>query len=91
MGATIARTFDSGLSVSLSPGIQVRRYVSDDPLFGTRQIDRHYRLGVRVLHRSLQYADFAPWIGFSLESNRSNIPIREYDHHSVTAGVSRTF
>ena len=91
LGATIARTFDGGLSVSLSPGIQVRRYASEDPLFGTRQIDRNYRLGVRVLHRSLRYAGFAPWIGFSLESNRSNIPIREYDNHGVTAGVSRTF
>ena len=91
LGATIARTFDGGLSVSVSPGIQVRRYASEDPLFGTRQVDRNYQLGVRVLHRSLRYAGFAPWIGFSLESNRSNIPIREYDNHGVTAGISRTF
>ena len=91
LGATIARTFDGGLSVSLSPGIQVRRYASEDPLFGTRQIDRNYQLGVRVLHRSLRYAGFAPWIGLSFESNRSNIPIREYDNHGVAAGISRTF
>ena len=91
LGATIARTFDGGLSVSLSPGIQVRRYGSEDPLFGTRQIDRNYQLGVRVRHRSLRYAGFAPWIGYSLETNRSNIPIREFDNHGVTAGVSRTF
>ena len=91
LGATIARTFDGGLSVSLSPGIQVRRYASEDPLFGTRQVDRNYRLGVRVLHRSLRYAGFTPWIGLSLESNRSNIPIREYDNHGVTAGIARTF
>ena len=91
LGATIARTFDGGLSVSLSSGIEVRRYAAADPLFGSRQIDRNYRLGVRVLHRSLGYAGFAPWIGFSLESNRSSIPIREYDNHGVTAGLSRTF
>ena len=91
VGATIARAFDGGLSVSLSPGIQIRRYASEDPLFGTRQIDRNYRLGVSILHRSLRYAGFAPWLGLSFESNRSNIPIREYDNHGVTAGVSRTF
>ena len=41
LGATIARTFDGGLSVSLSPGIHVRRYAAEDPLFGSRQLDRN--------------------------------------------------
>lgn len=91
LGATIARTFDGGLSVSLSPGIQVRRHASTDPLFGTRQLDRNYQLGVKVLHRSLRYGGFAPWIGYTFESNRSNIPIREYSNHGVIAGVSRAF
>ena len=91
LGATIARTFDGGLSVSLSPGIHVRRYAAEDPLFGSRQLDRNYRLGVRLLHQSLRFAGFAPWLGYSFESNRSNIPIREDSNHSVTAGVSRTF
>ena len=91
LGATIARTFDGGLSASLSSGIFVRRYAAEDPLFGSRQLDRTYQLGVRVLHRSLRYRGFAPWIGYSFESNRSSIPIREYSNHGVTAGVSRTF
>ena len=91
LGATIARTFGGGLSVSLSPGIQVRRHASTDPLFGTRQLDRNYQLGVRVLHRSLRYGGFAPWIGYTFESNRSNIPIREYSNHGVIAGASRAF
>ena len=91
LGATIARTFDGGLSVSLSPSIQVRQHASADPLFGTRQLDRNYRLGVRVLHRSLRYGGFAPWIGYSFESNRSSIPIREYRNHGVIAGASRVF
>ena len=91
LGATIARAFDGGLSVSISPGIHVRRYAAGDPLFGTRQLDRNYQLGVRVLHRSLRYRGFAPWIGYSVESNRSNIPVRDYRSHGVIAGVSRTF
>lgn len=91
LGATIARTFDGGLSVSLSPGIQVRRHASTDPLFGARQLDRNYQLGVKVLHRSLRYGGFAPWIGYTFESNRSNIPIREYSNHGVIAGASRAF
>ena len=91
LGATITRTFDGGLSVSLSPGILVRRYAAEDQLFGSRQLDRNYRLSVRVLYRSLRYAGFAPWIGYSFESNHSNIPIHDYRNHGVTAGVSRTF
>ncbi len=91
LGATISRTFDGGLSVSLSPGIHVRRYAAADPLFGSRQLDRNFRLGVTVLHRSLQYGGFAPWIGYSVESNHSNIPIHDNRNHGVIAGVSRTF
>ena len=91
LGATVTRTFDGGLSVSLSPGILVRRYAAVDPLFGSRQLDRTYQLAVRVLHRSLRYAGFAPWIGYSFESNHSSIPIHDYRNHGVIAGVSRTF
>ena len=91
LGTTYSRSFDSGLSVSLTPSIHVHRYAADDPLFGTRQIDRNFRLGVRVLHRSLRYGGFAPYVGYSLEWNRSNISIREYRNHGMIAGVSRAF
>jgi len=91
LGATISRSFDGGLSVSLSPSAQIRRYAGRDPLFGSRQVDRNFRLGVRVLHRTLRYGGFAPWIGYSLEWNRSSIPIHEYRNHGVNAGVSHTF
>ena len=91
LGTTFSRSFDGGLSVSLTPGVHVRRYAADDPLFGTRQVDRNFRLGVRMLHRSLRYGGFAPYIGYSLEWNRSNISIRDYRNHGVIAGVSRAF
>ena len=91
LGGTILRSFEGGLSISLSPSAHVRRYAAKDPIFGTRQVDRNFRLGIRVLHRSLRYAGFAPYIGYSLEWNRSSIPIHEYRNHGVNAGVSRTF
>lgn len=91
LGTTFSRSFDGGLSVSLTPSVHVRRYAADDPLFGTRQIDRNFRLGVRMLHRSVRYGGFAPYIGYSLEWNRSNISIREYRNHGMIAGVSRAF
>ena len=91
LGATITRSFDGGLSVSLSPRVHVRRHVARDPLFGSRQLDRSYQLGVRVRYRSLRFAGFAPWIGYSVESNHSNIPIHDYRNHGVIAGLSRTF
>ena len=91
LGMTFSRSFDGGLSVSLTPSAHIRRYAADDPLFGTRQIDRNFRLGVRVLHRSFRYAGFAPYFGYSLEWNRSSISIHDYRNHGVIAGVSRAF
>ena len=91
LGMTFSRSFDGGLSVSLTPSVHVRRYAADDPLFGTRQVDRNFRLGVRMLHRSLRYGGFAPYIGYSLEWNRSSISIHDYRNHGVIAGVSRAF
>ena len=91
LGATISRTFDGGLSISLSPSAHVRRYAANDPLFGSRQVDRNIRLSVRVLHRSLRYGGFAPYIGYSVELNRSNIPVHDYRNLGVVAGVSHTF
>ena len=91
LGTTFSRSFDGGLSVSLTPSVHVRRYAADDPLFGTRQVDRNFRFGVRMLHRSFRYGGFAPYIGYSLEWNRSNISIHDYRNHGVIAGVSRAF
>ena len=90
VGTTISRTFDGGLSVSLTPSVHVRRYAARDPLFGTRQTDRNFQVGIRMLHRSLRYGGFTPYIGYSVESNQSSIPIREYRNHGVIAGVTRT-
>ena len=91
LGVTMSRAFQGGLSISLSSGIQVRRHADSDPLFGKRRIDRFMRLGVRVVHRSLRYRGFSPYMGFSIERNLSNIPIHETRGHGVLAGVSRTF
>ena len=91
LGATVTRTFDGGLSASLSPGILVRRYAAEDPLIGSRRLDRTWQLAVRLLHRSLRFRGFVPSIGYSVESNHSSIPIHDYRNHGVIARVSRTF
>ena len=91
LGVTVSRAFVGGLSVTLTPAGHLRRHGARDPLFGTRRIDRNIRLDVRVLHRSLRHAGFAPYLGYAFERNRSNIPIHEYRHHGVIAGVSRAF
>ena len=91
LGVTVARAFAGGLSVSLSANAHRRRYSAPDPLFGRRRTDRNVRLGIRVLHRSLRYAGFAPYIGYSIERNRSNIPVQEYRRRGVLVGVSRRF
>ena len=91
LGTTVSRAFDGGLSVTLSPSAHSRRHVSEDPLFARKRVDRFVRLSIQVLHRSLQYRGFAPYIGYSLERNRSNIPIHEFRSHGVFAGVSGRF
>ena len=88
---TFSRAFDGGLSVSLTPSAHVRRFADRDPLFGERQVDRNVRLSVQVLHRSLRYRGFAPYVGVSLERNRSNVPIHEFRSNGLFAGVSRRF
>ncbi len=89
--ATFSRAFGGGLSVSLTPSAHVRRHADRDPLFGERQVDRYVRLSAQVLHRSLRYRGFVPYVGVSLERNRSNVPIHEFRSHGVFAGVSRRF
>ena len=91
LGVTVARAFAGGLSVSLSSSVHTRRYSAPDPLFGKRRRDRNVRLGIRLLHRSLRYSGFAPYIGYSIERNRSNISVQEYRRHGVLVGVSRRF
>ena len=88
---TASRAFEGGLSVSVTPSVHFRRFAGKNPLFGRNQEDRIARLGFRVLHRALRYGGFAPYIGYSTERNRSNIPINEYSSHGLFAGVSRRF
>lgn len=91
LGTTITRMFSGGLSASVAANAHVRRFGAEDPLFGSRQLDRNLRLGISVLHRSLRFGGFAPYVGYSIEVNRSSIPIGDYRNHGVIAGVSRTF
>ena len=91
LGVTVARAFAGGLSVSLSSSAYTRQYSAPDPLFGRRRTDRNVRLGIRALHRSFRYSGFAPYIGYSIEQNRSNIPVQEYRRQGMLIGVSRRF
>ena len=90
LGGTVSREFSGGLSLSLVSSMQVRRHSAPDPLFGTRRVDRTLRIGFRAFHRSFQYRGFAPYVGFSLERNRSSIPIHEHRSQGLLAGLSRT-
>ena len=88
---TVSRAFENGLSLSLTPAAHVRRHVANDPLFGRTRVDKSYSVSARVLHRSLRYRGFVPYICYSLERNRSSIPIHESRNQGVIAGVSRVF
>ena len=91
LGLSATRAFEGGLSITVDASASVLRHVTPDPLFGTRRVDRNERVGVRGLHRSLRYRGFAPYVGWSLERNRSNIPIHEFRIRGVLAGITRRF
>ena len=91
LGLSATRAFEGGLSITVDASANVLRHDAPDPLFGTRRVDRNARVGARVLHRSLRHRGFAPYIGYSFERNRSNIPIHEFRIQGVLLGVSRRF
>ena len=91
LGLTLTHAFEGGLSISPGIGAWRRRYGGRDPIFGMTRADSTIRLSVTMLHRSLQYEGFAPYIGYSFETNRSNIPIHAYRNHAIRLGISRTF
>ena len=91
LGLAVSRAFKGGLSLTPSAAFHVRRHSGPDPLFQKIRTDRQYRLGMRALHRALQFEGFAPYVGLSLEWNDSNIPIHTYRNHGITLGVSHAF
>ena len=91
LGVTVSRAFENGLALSLAPSAHVRRHAARDPLFGNTRTDTNLRISATVSHRALRYRGVAPYVGYSFERNRSNIPIHEYRKRGVVAGLSRAF
>ena len=89
--AAISRAFQGGLTASLIPAMETRRHGARDPLFGKRRKDGKLRLAARFRHRALRYRGFEPYIGYTFERNRSNIPIYSYDNHAAAIGVTGGF
>ena len=91
VGVTVSHAFRGGLSVSPSVSAQFRRHAGPDPLFQRTRSDWRFRIAVNILHRALQYQGFAPYAGYSVEWNRSNISLHTYRNHGALLGISRTF
>ena len=88
---SFTHAFRGGLTVTPGLAVHWRRHDGRDPLFGKVRDDMTIRPSLRLLHRSLQYEGFAPWIGYSHERNRSNIAIHSWRNHAVLIGISRRF
>ena len=91
LGITLSHAFRGGLSISPSVSVRVRRHADPDPLFLKTRTDRQLRIAINILHRALQYRGFAPYARYSLEWNRSNIPLNTYRNHGAVFGISKTF
>lgn len=91
LSLTFAHAFEGGLSVSPSIAAYRRRFRGRDPLFDDTRDDATLQLSLKVLHRSLQYAGFAPHLEYRFETTRSSIPIHSHRNHVVLLGISREF
>ena len=91
IGATLAHAFETGLSALGSAHVQLLRHSAKDPLFAGKRSDRNLRFSLRVSHRSLRYRGFSPYIGLSMERNRSNLAIYESRSKGIFIGVTRRF
>lgn len=91
IGVTLAHAFDGGLSIRPGIGVWFRRFAARDPIFAKTRADTTIRPSITVVHRSLQYEGFAPHVGYSFETARSNIPIHAYRNHAMLFGISRRF
>lgn len=91
LGITVSHAFRGGLSISPSVSAQIRQHTGPDPLFLKKRRDRQFRIAVQILHRALQYRGFAPYAGYSVEWNRSNIPLNTYRNHGAVFGISKKF
>ena len=91
LGISFSHAFKGGLSISPSVSALVRRYNKPDPLFRKTRNDRQLRVAVNILHRALRYEGFAPYVGYSFEWNRSNIPVNTHRNHGAVLGISRKF
>lgn len=92
-GASLAfaYAFEGGLTIRPAVGAWMRRYDGSDPLFGKTRKDVTVRPSLTVLHRSLQYEGFAPYVGYTFERASSNIDIHSYRNHAALLGITRKF
>ena len=91
VGATVSRVLDGGISVSLSASAEIRRHAARDRLFGIRRVDRTERVSFRIGHRSWRFGGFAPYVGYSHERTRSNIPVHAHRARGFTVGLTRRY
>ena len=91
LSLALSHAFRGGLTASVVPAVETRRHRNRDALFATRRQDGKRRLAARLRHRALEYRGFAPYLGYTFERNRSNIPIHTYVNHAGSVGVTRSF
>ena len=91
LSAGVVRSFANSLTASLSASLQWRNRRGRDPLFDRVRKDRTLQLGGRLSNGAWSLGGFAPYVGYSFETNASNIEIHEYVNHGLTVGLTREF
>ena len=83
--------FDGGLLIDVS--IKEARTKKDglDPLFGQLRRDQRSTVGLKILHRRLNFQKLAPFAEIEFDRQKSNSAIFSYDNTRVGLGLTARF
>jgi tetratricopeptide (TPR) repeat protein len=85
------REFPKGFSASIEPS--VAHTVYDRPLaaFGAARVDTTAQVTLSLLNRRIHFKGFAPRLSFTVEDNRSSLPIYSYSRRRMELSLTRQF
>lgn len=91
LGLGYSRLLPRGVSVSVQPDISLRWFDEEQAAFGKTRRDTLIRASVNIIKRDWTILGFAPVLGYTFISNRSNIDFFSFTRSRAEIGFTREF
>ena len=91
VSVSATRAFPGGVTGSLSLTLQRDDRDTGTALFATPRSDLRRSVDLKVWHRDITFAGFAPQIEIGVEDNRSTLPLTDYTNRYLSLGLTRRF